>query len=193
MDSGDVMIAVLHTVERWTSYMFVPKAVVSRLALQNPETSACIPIRTDGHIWMLMHNKGGEPELFDPSGGIFSYDILPAIAHLAKQKCEYLPYNYQRSKEDKHCQTWIWYYAYCRIIRDEGYYAFHVRMMEHSIECNVAILRCFRDMLQSSRGGHPADFTVARLHEVEQATTTSACLWPDVSRITRRLHPSAFQ
>jgi len=194
LESGDVLATTVNTVDRWTSYTFLPKAIVSRLANRNPEAAACIPITTNGHIWMMIHNRDGKIELFDPSGGVYIDDLLPVVVHLTKRdKFRYLQHNFQDSKEDMHCQTWIWYYAYCRLIRKEDDFEFHCRMRGHSGECRVAILRCFRDMLQSSRDGRPADFTVARLHEAEQATTASACLWPDVDLIARRLRPSAFR
>ena len=149
--------------------------------------------RSFRHICILIYNAVSQIVYgFDPSG-FPSSEIMRELFKSFDRTIH--PFEYevnevvlQDTKEDIHCQTWIWYFAYCMVKKKENMSDFVTRMKAKSPSCRTVILQTFRHLLQSSLNGVPTLDAVARLKVAEEAKDGKVdCVMPDIGDVLNKM------
>ena len=151
-------------------YMVFVSATIVKLAIASNLSCPYIISRivSPAHVAICLldrHNK--TIEIFDASG----ISVLNTLVNLILQTLllgkEYNQVTIvsedilQSIKEDVYCNTWIWYWTFCPLIRNQSQAIFSMKnMKKYHPECRIMILKHFRTLLQTVYNNEKIDFTL---------------------------------
>lgn len=156
-----------------------------------PAVGMAVAVDSRNHIGMMTMKQESSTSLtinvFDSGGNtpnnhavaLCVLELVPDTDRVYESNVEL-----QLAWEDMHCQTWIWYFAYCYFMRGESLMQFTDRMVKRSPDCRLVIVRRFREMIQTSVKGALMPWALQWLKNTEQAPNDEVCIYGNIESKT---------